>query len=108
MKEDAEGRCFVLPLKSNIGRPDGADQPVFVTREFRASSNVGSNVRLTVAVSRLDTPAVDGVFGMFYDSYEDQYYYWQTIEISRRVLQTSMVTVVRMVGRCRLALSNPR
>jgi hypothetical protein len=32
--------------------------------------NVGSNVRQTVPVSRLDTPAVDGVFGMFYDSYE--------------------------------------
>jgi hypothetical protein len=28
---------------------------------------------------------------------EDQFYYWQTIEISRRVLQTSMVTAVRMV-----------
>ena len=61
------------------------------------STNEGTSAKKVVPVSRLDTPAVDGVFGMFYDSYEDQFYYWQTVEISRRVLQTSMVTVVKMV-----------
>ena len=79
------------------GGGGSATQRVYVERVTRKSTNIGTDVKLVVPVSRLDTPAVDGVFGMFYDSYEDQFYYWQTIEISRRVLQTSMVTVVKMV-----------
>ena len=48
---------------------------------------INSVAKRSTAMTSCDVPigALScGVFGMFYDSYEDQYYYWQTIEISRR------------------------
>ena len=49
---------------------------------MRKSTNDGGGSAEMVPENRLATPAVDGAFGMFYDAYEDQFYYWQTVEIS--------------------------
>lgn len=89
------GTCTVRPVVARGNTNEGSEPPVRVERIMRESTNGDGKM---VPVSRLDTSAVDGVFGVFYDSYEDQYYYWQTVEISRRVLQTSMVTVVKMLA----------
>ncbi|KAK3257712.1 hypothetical protein CYMTET_33213 [Cymbomonas tetramitiformis] len=50
-----------------------------------------------VAITRLDATKYAQVLGQFRDPFEDEFYYWQCYEISRRVLQTGAVLVVYML-----------
>ncbi|KAK3277751.1 hypothetical protein CYMTET_14258, partial [Cymbomonas tetramitiformis] len=52
----------------------------------------------TVPVTMLDDPAYSKALGQFWDPFEDAYYYWQTVEIIRRLLQTGIVVLVGMIA----------
>lgn len=98
IEKDAHGRNQIRPLKKSLFSIfEASARPILVEPIMRKSTNDGGGSAEMVPENRLATPAVDGVFGMFYDAYEDQFYYWQTVEISRKVIQTSFVTIVKMI-----------
>ncbi|KAK3271519.1 hypothetical protein CYMTET_20138 [Cymbomonas tetramitiformis] len=61
--------------------------------------DVGDKGVITMApVTMLDDPVYSKALGQFWDPFEDAYYYWQTVEIIRRLLQTGIVVLVGMLA----------
>ncbi|KAK3248779.1 hypothetical protein CYMTET_41756 [Cymbomonas tetramitiformis] len=61
--------------------------------------DAGDKGFITMApVTMLDDPKYSKALGPLWDPFEDAYYWWQTVEIIRRLLQTGIVVLVRMIA----------
>ncbi|KAK3276953.1 hypothetical protein CYMTET_15009, partial [Cymbomonas tetramitiformis] len=97
-----------VALADCAGNEEGNEEgSVIMTRDGRLikgvhcyeKKDVGDKGIITMApVTMLDDPVYSKALGQFFDPFEDAYYYWQTVEIIRRLLQTGIVVLVGMMA----------
>ncbi|KAK3236025.1 hypothetical protein CYMTET_53813 [Cymbomonas tetramitiformis] len=101
-----------VALADCAGNEEGGEEgskegSVIMTRDGRLikgvhcyeKNDVGDMGAITmVPVTMLDDPAYSKALGQFWDPFEDACYYWQTVEIIRRLLQTGIVVLVGMIA----------
>ncbi|KAK3240847.1 hypothetical protein CYMTET_49343 [Cymbomonas tetramitiformis] len=101
-----------VALADCAGNEEGGEEgskegSVIMTRDGRLikgvhcyeKNDVGDMGAITMApVTMLDDPAFSKALGQFWDPFEDACYYWQTVEIIRRLLQTGIVVLVGMIA----------
>ncbi|KAK3234352.1 hypothetical protein CYMTET_55390 [Cymbomonas tetramitiformis] len=94
-----------VALADCAGNEEG--DSVIMTRDGRLikgvhcyeKKDVGDKGVITmVPVTMLDDPVYSKALGHLWDPFEDAYYYWQTVDIMRRLLQTGIVVLVGMIA----------
>ncbi|KAK3248358.1 hypothetical protein CYMTET_42174 [Cymbomonas tetramitiformis] len=89
------------------GEEGGEEGSGIMTRDGRLikgvhcyeKEDVGDKGIITMApVTMLDDPVYSKALGQFWGPFEDAYYYWQTVDIIRRLLQTGIVVLVEMIA----------
>eukprot|EP00854_Cymbomonas_tetramitiformis_P005417 gene5417-6569_t len=88
--EDSEGQENPLPWRMFM--LDGSVMNVQLSSSNRRSDGIGRTTYLPI--TRLDD--YEHILGQFYSPYKDEFYFWQCWEISRRLVQTSLILTVQL------------
>ncbi|KAK3244583.1 hypothetical protein CYMTET_45811 [Cymbomonas tetramitiformis] len=64
---------------------------------LQKDSHVSDDSTILVKRTRLDDPATAVILDQFHNNFQDRYFYWECVEITRQLWQTGMVLVVEIL-----------